>query len=75
MSDIHAAQRSCVASSKAWRREAGELRDLARGRHLRESQRQRLLREAEAAERQADYWIAGAREYPLPADLLPSLLE
>jgi hypothetical protein len=62
MNDAETARISCLASNNAWRREATELRALARGQHLTEAQREQLRREAEAAERQADWWLSGAIE-------------
>ncbi len=43
-----AADASCLASARRWRKEAV---------HLTAGQRATLLREAEAAERQADWWL------------------
>lgn len=56
------AARSYLPSSAAWRREAAALRDHATLPHLSAEARQTLLREAEAADRQADWWLAGAIE-------------
>jgi hypothetical protein len=52
-----AAYASCLASARRWRREAEHLRDKAEAVHLTAGQRATLLREAEAAERQADWWL------------------
>jgi len=56
------AARQCLASNAAWRREAAALRDHAALSHLSPAARQALLREAEAADRQADWWLTGAIE-------------
>ena len=56
------ARHSCLASNRLWRQEASALRALAGGRHLTEAQRERLLREAVAADRMADAWLAAAIE-------------
>src|SRR5271157_5694577 len=56
------AARQCLASNAAWRREAAALRDHAALSHLSPDVRQALLREAEAADRQADWWLTGAIE-------------
>ena len=61
MTKRHAA-RSCLASSEAWRREAAALREHATLPHLDRDARQTLLREAEAADRQADWWLTAAIE-------------
>ena len=54
MFDTSTAVRWCLLSNAAWRREAGHLRSHAKLLHLEEQQRACLLREAEAADRQAD---------------------
>ena len=47
-----------------WRNAAANLRDLAAGTHLDPSQQATLMREAEAADRQADWWSeCHAQEY------------
>jgi hypothetical protein len=51
---------SCLASNNAWRRQAAYLREHATLRRLTNQQRDVLLREAAAAERQADMWLEGA---------------
>ena len=56
------AARSCLASNAAWRREAALLRQHTTLPHLDPDARQTLLREAEAADRQADWWLNGAIE-------------
>ena len=56
------ARRSCLARNHEWRRQAGVLRDHARGSHLSEPQRDQLRREAEAADRMADEWLIAAIE-------------
>jgi len=53
----HTADASCLASAGSWRKEAEHLRDNAEAVHLTAGQRATLLREAEAAERQADWWL------------------
>lgn len=53
---------SAGASARAWRAEASALRALATGSHLQQHQRQTLLREAIAADRQAEWWRAGSPE-------------
>ncbi len=53
----HAADASCLASARSWRKEAEHLRDNAEAATLTAGQRATLLREAEAAERQADWWL------------------
>lgn len=60
MTDEESAWRFCLASSTSWRRMASNLRDHATGPHLTDPQRAQLLREADAADRQADWWLAGA---------------
>ncbi len=62
MLDTRTVVRSCLLSNAAWRRQAGHLRWHAELPHLDEQQRARLLREAEAADRQADMWLEGAIE-------------
>ena len=52
-----AADASCLASARSWRKEAEHLRDNAEAAYLTAGQRAALLREAEAAERQADWWL------------------
>ncbi len=48
---------SCLASARSWRQEAAHLRDHADRPYLTSSQRAVFLRQAEAAERQADWWL------------------
>lgn len=48
---------SCFASARRWRRDAEHIRDNAETAHLTARQRTMLLREAEAADRQADWWL------------------
>jgi hypothetical protein len=62
MSHAGVARQSCLASNAAWRRQAGHLRQHAAIPHLTEQQRLSLLREAEAADHQAEMWLAGAIE-------------
>jgi hypothetical protein len=47
----------CLASVRAWRREAAMIREQAERGHLPEANRQCLLREADAADRQAESWL------------------
>ena len=51
------ADASCMASARAWRAEAETLREHAQAAYLTERQRVTLLREAEAADRQAAWWL------------------
>ena len=62
MTDQAFKMQSCLASARDWRHEAENLRALARGAHLTSEQNAMLLREAEAADRQAEWWVAGAKE-------------
>lgn len=55
------ADASCFASVRAWRAEAEILREHAQAATLTERQRMTLLREAEAADRQADWWLDAIR--------------
>jgi hypothetical protein len=50
----------CLASVRAWRREASLIRELADRSHLPALRRQSLLREADAADQQADSWLDAA---------------
>ncbi|HME02422.1 MAG TPA: hypothetical protein VKG38_05265 [Solirubrobacteraceae bacterium] len=56
--------RSCVASACAWRRCGKHLRTMATADYLQPQQSAQLLREAQAADRQADWWLTGAIEAP-----------
>jgi hypothetical protein len=49
-----------LASVRSWHREAQALRELAERSHLSDGQRHTLLREADAADRQADTWFDAA---------------
>jgi len=49
---------ACIASARRWRSEAEHLREMARAPHLTARQSATLLREADAADRQADWWLA-----------------
>jgi hypothetical protein len=60
MNDHTISRISCLASVHSWRREAQALRELAERSHLFDSQRHTLLREADAADRQADTWLDAA---------------
>ena len=62
MTTTRAAVQSCLRSNVAWRREAAHLRWHATLPHLNKQQRECLLHEAEAADRQADIWLEGAIE-------------
>lgn len=62
MNDNQAARRSCVASNHSWRLQAAALRQHAQKPHLADDRQATLLREAEAADHQADFWLAGAME-------------
>ena len=61
MQDLSRLQRatdaSCLASARGWRKEAENLRHNADTAYLTANQRATLLREAEAAERQARWWL------------------
>lgn len=52
--------RSCLESANAWRQNAGYVRDHAARPQLDPQARAALLREAEASDRQADWWEAEA---------------
>ncbi len=54
---VSLADASCFVSARRWRRDAEHLRDNADASHLTTGQRAMLLREAEAADRQADWWL------------------
>jgi hypothetical protein len=62
MENRNEAAQSCLRSNAAWRRQAGRLREHAALPHLSEAQRTTLLREASAADAQADMWLIGATE-------------
>lgn len=57
------ADASCFASARIWRRDAEHLRDNADAVHLTGGQRAMLLREAEAADRQADWWLEAVEQH------------
>lgn len=61
-------RQGCLRSVERWRRQAGHVREHAQRRHLRPGQREMLLREAEACDRQANWWLAGAGDYAPDAD-------
>ena len=61
MQSRRAVDLSCLASARSWRQEAAHLRDLADRPHLTPAQRTAVLRQAEAAERQADWWLEGVQ--------------
>lgn len=52
--------RSCQESADAWRQNARYVRQHADRPHLIPKVRDALLREAEASDRQADWWLAEA---------------
>ena len=52
-----AADAGCLASARRWRKEAEHLRNNAEAATLTAGQRATLLREAEAAKRQAGWWL------------------
>lgn len=61
-------RQSCLASAERWRRQAEHVREHAGRSYLQPRQRKALLAEAEACDRQADWWVAGADDYvPGPA--------
>ena len=51
-----------MASARRWRAEAEHLRDMALEPHLINAQRALLLREAEAADRQATWWLEASAD-------------
>ena len=53
-------QLSCIESARRWCREAGHLRTLAAQPRLGDRERRTLLRDPEAADRQAKAWLEGA---------------
>ena len=57
------ADASCFASARRWRRDAEHLRDNADAIYLTTGQRAMLLREAEAADRQADWWLEAVEKH------------
>lgn len=56
-------RQSCLSSAEQWRRQAFHVREHAGRAYLRPEQREALLLEAEACDRQADWWVAGADDY------------
>ena len=56
-------RQSCLANADRWRRQAQHVREHARRTYLRPQQREALLAEAEACDRQADWWHVGADDY------------
>ena len=56
-------RRSCLSRAQDWHRQAGHVHEHAQLRHLRPEQREMLLREAEACDRLAAWWLAGAEDY------------
>lgn len=57
-----AAMRACRSRAADWRQQAAYLRTHATLAYLNDQQRTCLLREAEAADRLADWWLAGAAD-------------
>ena len=53
---------SCLASARRWQAEAAALREHAQATRLSPTQRASLLRGAVAADRQAEFWLAGCRQ-------------
>jgi hypothetical protein len=53
---------SCLNSNAAWRREAAVLQNMATNPRLSAASCESLLREAGAADRQADWWLNAAIE-------------
>lgn len=49
--------RSCLESAEAWRQNARYVRQHAARPHLNPQARAALLREAEASDRQAEWWV------------------
>jgi len=47
----------CLASARTWRHEAESLRHQADAAYLNQQQRCTLLRDADAAEQQSDWWF------------------
>lgn len=66
MSTADRARQSCLASNAAWRREARNLREMSLRKILPEEAAMRLRREADAADRQADWWLNAAIEIDEP---------
>jgi len=54
---------SCLESAEAWRQNARYIRQRAAVPHLNPQVRAVLLREAEASDRQAEWWVNGAEEH------------
>jgi hypothetical protein len=59
------ARQSCLASAKQWRGQAVHIREHAVRDYLRPEQREALLTEAQACDRQANWWLEGADDYLL----------
>lgn len=59
---------SCLASAARWRQQALYLRVHAGRAHLTPEQSAILLCQAEAADGQAEWWIAGAEDYATPGE-------
>ena len=49
-------QTGVIDAIRQWRNEAGHLREAACAGHLRPAQKSTLFRQADAADRQADWW-------------------
>lgn len=56
-------RQSCLVSADRWRRQAEQVREHAKRSYLQPGQRKTLLAEADACDRQADWWAAGAYDY------------
>ena len=61
-------RQSCLASAEQWRRQAEQVREHAGRSYLQPWQRDALLTEADACDRQADWWVASADDYVPAAD-------
>lgn len=58
-----AADDSCMSSARRWQSEADVLRDHADASYLSPSQSALLRREADAAERQARWWLSALEQH------------
>ena len=56
-------RQSCLSSAEQWRRQAEQVREHAGRSYLQPRQREALLAEADACDRQADWWVDGADDY------------
>ncbi len=55
--------RSCLERAEAWRQNACYVRQHAALPHLNPQAKAALLREAEASDRQAEWWVNGTEEH------------